>query len=83
MKNLISNWNFFRVVRLLMGIYILIDGARNGQWFFAFIGLILVLLPLLNIGCCATGNCALPKDNLDSTEEDDLIYEEVQIKNKV
>lgn len=60
MKNYFRNWDFMRVVRLALGIYIMIQGYQESQWLILGAGAFFALMPLLNIGCCGSSACAMP-----------------------
>lgn len=80
LNKIFTDWNLFRVVRLLIGGYILVDGIRSEIWLFALLGLIFTVMPLLNIGCCATGGCSTKPQSSDDVNVDDVIFEEVKYK---
>lgn len=67
MRKIIKGWNWMRFLRLLMGIFILVEGIQNQQIFFIIMGMFFSALPLLNIGCCSSGACSTkahdPSDN--------------------
>ena len=50
MKNILSNWNFMRILRLVMAVFIIFQGFETEQWLFVIAGFIFALLPLFNIG---------------------------------
>ncbi|MDD3005564.1 hypothetical protein [Flavobacterium sp.] len=60
MINYLKNWNIIRILRLVMGIFIIIQGVMYNQWIFVILGGLFSLLPLLNAGCGASG-CSVPK----------------------
>lgn len=49
-----------RFFRLVVGIFIMAHGFTTGQWILVAMGGFFSLMPLLNIGCCATGTCSVP-----------------------
>lgn len=73
MKRILSGWNFMRVLRLALGIFIVVQGIVVKDWTFTALGSIFLLMPLLNIGCCSTSGCKLPvsgsQQNLNSPKE--------------
>lgn len=78
MKNsILSGWNFMRVVRLALGIFIMVQGIVTKEWTFALPGGLFSLMPLFNIGCCGASGCNVPvaKSRKPST---DITYEEVR-----
>lgn len=61
MKHTILNgWNFARVLRLALGIFILFQGVVGREWLFALAGGLFSLMSLLNIGCCGVAGCDTP-----------------------
>lgn len=74
---LFASWNFTRLLRLALGIFIIFQGVHSRDWLFVAIGGVFTLLPLMNIGGCGVAGCAVPPSNTknDSTE---LEYEEVR-----
>ncbi|MBK7505588.1 MAG: hypothetical protein IPI52_11165 [Bacteroidetes bacterium] len=61
MRNYLRGWDFMRVIRLIMGIIIIIQGVDSMQWNVIFLGGLFSLLPILNIGCCSSAGCVSPK----------------------
>lgn len=76
---IIYNWNLSRILRLGLGIFIMVEGIQTDMWMLIALGALFSLMPLLNIGCCATGNCnvARPKD---MSSQGEVVYEEVKSK---
>jgi hypothetical protein len=68
---ILNGWNLSRMLRLAMGTYILVMGIISNDWFVALIGGLLVVMPVLNIGCCGTSTCSvdLPKSNSRSADQ--------------
>jgi hypothetical protein len=79
MKTLASNWNLFRVIRLLLGIAVIVKGAAGGEVVFAIAGGLVALMALANIGCCGSNGCAVPisSQKVAGTKQNDITYEEV------
>ena len=59
-----------------MGIAILVQAIMTGDALFGAAGLLLTAMPLFNIGCCATGNCAVSRSNEEPVTKE-IVYEEV------
>lgn len=77
MKNYLMNWNMMRVLRLIMGIYILVFAVQESNIWFGVLGAIFSLMPLFNIGCCGVSSCSVPRaKNHKKTME--ISYEEVK-----
>jgi hypothetical protein len=77
MKALIlHNWNFMRVLRLVIGIAILAQGIIAKELLPGVLGLLLATMAVFNAGCCGSGGCATaPYKKQSSTKE--TTYEEV------
>ncbi|MCE2963582.1 MAG: hypothetical protein ACK4WA_09405 [Chitinophagales bacterium] len=55
-------WSFMRVIRLLMGVFLIAQGVYAHQWMAVFLGLGFSLLPILNLGCgCEGSSCTINK----------------------
>lgn len=61
MKNYLKNWNLPRLLRLLIGLFIIIQSIYIEQWFLLGVGVLYSLMPMLNISSCGVGKCAVPK----------------------
>ena len=64
MKNYFRNWNIIRLLRLLVGIFVMIQAVISGEWVFIFLGGLFALMPLMNVGCGASG-CQIPQTKKD------------------
>lgn len=69
-QNLFKNWNFARLLHLLMGIFLVVEAVKSGMWFWVVIGAVFVAMPLLNIGCCNVGNCSVAKPISKKTNDE-------------
>ena len=80
MKQLIRNWNVFRILRLSIGILILVEGIKSSELAILFFGGLFTLLPLFNIGCCTRNQCASPtlKKDFDTKTDKNISYEEIK-----
>ena len=76
MKNLLKNWNLMRVIRLVFGVYVIVQGVSNRDMSYLLIGTLFTLMPIFNLGCCSTSGCATRTPNKAGTTED-ISYEEV------
>jgi hypothetical protein len=60
MRSFFSNWNFFRILRLVVGIGILAYGYTIMDWLLIMIGATLAIMSLANAGCSPFSNsCAV------------------------
>lgn len=78
MKEYLRNWNFMRLLRLALGIFIIVQGIQNQMWLFVFVGAIYALMPLLNVGCCGTSGCAPTRYKNSKPTHEEIHYEEVK-----
>jgi hypothetical protein len=61
MLNKIStNWSIFRLVRLIFGVFILIQAVEVQNYWILIPGAIFTLMAVFNAGCNSYG-CAVPK----------------------
>jgi hypothetical protein len=76
---LLTNWNFFRVLRLFLGVMIIIQAFEVKDWMYGFAGLIFSLMALFNTGCCSVNGCATPmKKNDNNNAPEEVNYEEIK-----
>lgn len=66
-----------RILRLVLGAIIVVQGVNNGEALYFVLGGILVLMALANAGCCGAGGCAVATKKAAATEEKEIAYEEV------
>ena len=77
MKNiLLNNWNFFRILRLILGVVIIVQNIYAKNWLMSLLGLLFAYTALFNIGCCGSSECyTSSKPSLNNKKE--IEYEEV------
>ena len=80
MQNITKNWNIFRILRLALGLFLMTEAIRTGVWFMTIFAAAMIIMPLLNIGCCAGGNCAVPDNKSPGSDVDEVQFEEVKSK---
>lgn len=57
-------WSFMRTIRLLMGIFLVVQGIVAHQFMSVLLGSGFALLPLLNLGCgCEGSSCNINTKN--------------------
>lgn len=66
-----------RVLRLVLGIFIIVQGIMAKEWLLIGLGGLFSLMPLMNIGCCGTSGCNTPISKSNKKVED-ITYEEVR-----
>ena len=79
-QNITKNWNIFRILRLALGLFLMTEAIRTGVWFMTIFAAAMIIMPLLNIGCCAGGNCAVSDRKSSGSDTDEVEFEEVQSK---
>lgn len=78
-ETLTRNWNLMRLIRLILGAFIIYDGFRSREYAFIGAGLLLVGMSLFNIGCCGVQGCDVsPKSLNQNPSEQEVIFEEVK-----
>ena len=75
-QTILSNWNFMRFLRLVLGMAIIVQSTLESNWAMAILGLLFTAMPVFNIGCCGTAGCATPVKKSSETTKD-IRYEEV------
>lgn len=77
MKNYLRNWDFMRVLRLAIGIFIIVQSVITKDWLFVGAGVLFSLMPIMNIGCCGASGCnTLVRKSNEKNEE--VSYEEIR-----
>jgi hypothetical protein len=77
MKEYLKNWDLMRVLRLAIGIFIIVQSVVSKDWLFVGAGVLLSLMPIMNIGCCSASGCNTPVSKSNKKVED-ITYEEVR-----
>jgi hypothetical protein len=80
-NTLTKDWNFFRIIRLVLGIAALGQAIILGEWLLAIAGALIAGMALVNIGCGPSGcypRYTTPEQGKQSLEE--ITYEELDIK---
>ncbi len=77
-ETLLTDWNFMRIIRLGLGIYIAVQAVKNLSILSGFFAAFFIFQAITNTGCCGAKGCSIPlkKNNSDSIEE--VEYEEIK-----
>jgi hypothetical protein len=76
MERILKGWNFVRLVRLVLGLYITVQSVLTAEWILGIAGSFLTGMALWNLGCCDMYSCYHDiKSNPELVKE--IIYEEV------
>ncbi len=73
---LLSNWTFFRILRLVIGIVIIVQAVMTKDSLFGVAGLMITSMAIFNVGCCGAGGCNTQTKKTSETTKD-IHYEEV------
>jgi hypothetical protein len=78
-QTLLYNWNFMRVIRLLLGVYIAYQSVVMHDAFSGAIAGLLLFQAVTNTGCCGSQGCSTSyPQNYDSDNTENVAYEEVK-----
>jgi hypothetical protein len=78
MKKIIHGpWTLQRIIRLILGGVILIQGLVRGEETFLLAGGVIGLMAILNIGCCGAGGCSIKPGGKLEIKSKEKLYEEV------
>jgi hypothetical protein len=79
-ETLLTDWNFMRIIRLALGIYISVQAVETQSMLSVIFAVFLLFQAITNTGCCGANGCVVPikKNNSNKTEE--IEYEEVKQK---
>ena len=76
-QTIFRNWNFMRFIRLVLGIFIIMQGVMAKDWGIGVLGIVFTAMPLFNIGCCGASGCSVPvKKRTENIK--DVSYEEIR-----
>ncbi len=76
---LLKNWNIMRLLRLAIGIWALIAAFQSKEFLVALMGGALIVMAIMNVGCCGAGGCnTYSKTNKKTSEiPKEVTYEEI------
>jgi hypothetical protein len=64
LNKLTMPWSFMRIIRLLMGVFLIVQGIVAHQYIAVLLGIGFALMPLLNLGCgCEGSSCNINTKN--------------------
>jgi hypothetical protein len=77
-ETILQNWNFMRLLRLGLGIYIAVQAVETLSIFSGVVAAFFIFQAITNTGCCGSNGCAVPtkKNSSDKTEE--VEFEEIK-----
>lgn len=68
--NIYTNWNYIRVIRLVLGIIVLIQAVYTTTYLFLIPGILFTGMALFNTSCCGSNGCAIPKSENEKQQEE-------------
>ncbi len=76
---LLKNWNLMRILRLVIGIWAIVEAIQSKEPLLGIMGGILLFMAVTNTGCFGAKGCNTPvKSNKESPEKlEDIRYEEI------
>lgn len=83
---LFSNWHFMRWLRLIFGVFFMVQALQMHDWLVGTIAGFFLITAIANVGCCGAGNCAVridehitnDKNSSTKSEPQEIIYEEIE-----
>ena len=76
-ERILSQWNFARIVRLVLGGVIIAQGVMVHDWGLGIMGSLFASMALFGFGC-AGGACATPIKKSNNKSIQDVEFEEVR-----
>ena len=77
-QSLLSNWNFMRLLRLVLSVIIIAQAVSVHDTAMSIAGVFLLGMTLANIGCCGINGCATPiYKKTEKKKEETISYEEI------
>ena len=78
MKGVTTGWNVIRLIRLVLGVAILVQGMIASNITSILVGAILGGMAMANIGCCGANGCSL--NTTPHNKSSKIDYEELDNK---
>ena len=79
-ETLFTGWNFMRFLRLGFGIFFVVQAIQTHDTLTGGVGAFFLFTAVTNTGGCGGGSCAAPVNKSNSTEIEEISYEEVTSK---
>jgi hypothetical protein len=77
-ETLLTDWNFMRILRLALGIYIAVQAVETQSIFSGIFAAFFMFQAITNTGCCGSNGCAVPIKKSNSETVEEVEYEEVK-----
>lgn len=73
MNRILKNWDFVRIVRLLLGVLIAIYSISSKDYIFLVLAGFLLFQAIMNISCCGSGGC-----NTDTKYKENIYGDQIK-----
>ncbi len=60
-QKIVYNWTFIRFIRLILGVFIIIQSVQTQQYLMIIPGVIFAAMAIFSVGCCGNNGCAIPR----------------------
>lgn len=77
-QTLLTNWNFMRWLRLVIGAYVLVHAVIMHDNMLGFFGAFFLFQAITNTGCCRTQSCAVLMTKKNSSKTEEVEFEEIK-----
>jgi len=77
-ETLLTDWNFMRILRLALGIYIAVQAIETQSVLSGVVATFFMFQAITNTGCCGSNGCAVPTKKSNSDTIEDVEYEEIK-----
>lgn len=78
MKTLLQGWHFARILRLILGVIIIVQGVILHETAYALMGGLLSLMAVVNVGCCGPAGCSVPTKSKSQSTSQPIEFEEMK-----
>ena len=75
-ETILTGWTFMRVLRLVLGGFIVVNSFTDHNYVFTFLGGLFVFQAITNTGCAACA--AVPSTKVEQKDSDFVEFEEVK-----
>ena len=72
-----QNWNFMRLLRLGLGIYIAVQAFETQSIFSGLVAIFFIFQAVTNTACCGSNGCAVPTKKNHSDRSEKVKFEEI------
>lgn len=77
-ETILQNWNFMRLLRLGLGIYIAVQAVETLSIFSGVVAAFFIFQAITNTGCCGSNGCAVPTKKSSSDKTEEVEFEEIK-----